>query len=553
LLAELRRGGREPVVEHVGNVNQLRAALGRGADVVVAGAAERGRTERQLLEQRVLLQNIIDSVPCSVFWKDRHCAYLGCNAQSAQDLGLKSPLQIVGKTDYDLQVDRTEADFYVRCDREVMDGGRPLLDIEETQLRPDGKRAVLLTSKVPLRDGCGEVIGVLGVYADITQRKATEEALRASEERHRHLFEHNPCPMFVYDGETLAYLAVNDAALQQYGYSRDEFLRMTLKDIRPPEDVPALLECLAQARPQFERRGVWRHCKKDGTVIEVDIGAHALDFGGRPAWICMALDVTEKRRLEEQLRHSQKLEAIGRLAGGVAHDFNNLLTVIRGYCDILQSELPADGPGPELVGEIRRAQERAAALTRQLLAFSRKQVLAPRVLDLNGVVADVEKMLRRLIGEDVNLTLRLALDLGAVFADPGQVEQVLLNLAVNARDAMPRGGGLTIETRNGDGPGRSVVLAVSDTGCGMSEDVKAHLFEPFFTTKEVGKGTGLGLAVVHGIVEQSGGRIEVDTAPGCGTTFRILLPRVELPTRLNGEADRAGPAPLDRETLDAAR
>jgi signal transduction histidine kinase/ActR/RegA family two-component response regulator len=250
-------------------------------------------------------------------------------------------------------------------------------------------------------------------------------------------------------------------------------------------------------------------------------------------------DVTERKRLEQQLRQSQKLEAVGRLAGGVAHDFNNLLTAILGYCDLGLESLDRQDPLYEQIDEVRKAANRAAALTGQLLAFSRKQILRTRVLDLNSVVADMENMLQRLIGEDIELRTARGDQLGRVKADPGQMEQVIMNLAVNARDAMPQGGKLTIETSNVDlnpvslsgqetaQSTRFVMMAVSDTGHGMDEETKARIFEPFFTTKETGKGTGLGLSTVYGIIKQSGGNISVYSEAGRGTSFKIYLPRVE--------------------------
>jgi PAS domain S-box-containing protein len=272
-------------------------------------------------------------------------------------------------------------------------------------------------------------------------------------------------------------------------------------------------------------------------------------------------DVTERKRVEEQLRQAQKMEAIGQLAGGVAHDFNNLLMAIIGYSDLLLARLRDGDHLRKHIQEIKKAGERAASLTRQLLAFSRRQVLVPQVLDLNSVVSDMQKMLRRMIGEDIELLTIPGPDLGQVRADPGQVEQVIMNLAVNARDAMPEGGRLTIETTNVEldesytrnhidvPPGRYVMLAVSDTGSGMDPETLSHIFEPFFTTKEEGKGTGLGLATVYGIIKQSGGHIEVSSAPGQGTTFKVYLPRIEAAGELPAPGSAVEEMPRGTETV----
>lgn len=296
-----------------------------------------------------------------------------------------------------------------------------------------------------------------------------------------------------------------------------------------------------------------RWLRKDGSLLVVGLSATVLrnKAGKIDGTLILLSDRSERKAFEQQIQQSQKMEAIGQLAGGVAHDFNNLLTIINGYADLALPQLQTENPVRMPLQEIRKAGDRAAALTKQLLAFSRKQLLQPRVLDLNAVVTDVNKMLRRLIGEDMNLQMALGGNLGHVKADPGQLEQILINLAVNARDAMPRGGRLTIETRNVDlgenatqnhvevPAGQYVLLAVSDTGCGMTPHVQQHLFEPFFTTKAPGKGTGLGLATVYGIVKQSGGHISVYSEQSIGTTFKIYLPRLDAGAELAPPAEEA--------------
>src|SRR6266566_2618913 len=291
----------------------------------------------------------------------------------------------------------------------------------------------------------------------------------------------------------------------------------------------------------YHNAGTWRHRKKDGTLIEVETSGHGITFAGRRAEQVVINDVTERKRLEEQFRQAQKMEAVGRLAAGVAHDFNNLLTAILGTTDLMLEDLPPDDPDREGLLDIRSASERAAVLTRQLLTFSRQQVVSPQALRLNDLILELEKLLRRLLGEDVAIRVAGAPDCGGVKADPGELEQVIVNLAVNARDAMPNGGRLTLETKNVDldadyptdrvtiPAGRYVMLAVTDTGTGMDAQTKARIFEPFFTTKPVGKGTGLGLATVYGAVKQSGGFIWLYSEVGQGTSFKIYLPRVDAP------------------------
>lgn len=353
---------------------------------------------------------------------------------------------------------------------------------------------------------------------------------------------------------------VNEAAAQSLGYSRDELMALRLYDIDPGFDLARwrahFAELAAADLPAFETT----HRRKDGTLRTKETKPVHMVIGGR-AFICgFARDVSERRRLEQELLQSQKMDAIGRLAGGVAHDFNNLLTVIAGYGELVYGSLADDDPRRQDAEQVLRAAERATGLTRQLLAFSRKQVIAPRVLEVDALVQDMGKMLRRLIGENIYLEMQLGADLGRVKADPGQFEQALLNLVVNARDAMPDGGRLIITTEISEftpgtvrrvGPlrqGPCLRLSVTDTGPGMDEHTLEHLFEPFFTTKARGKGTGLGLSTVYAIIEQCGGAVEVECAPAHGTRVSLCLPLTMEPLQI-ADTQRRAPSSSIGETV----
>ena len=397
-------------------------------------------------------------------------------------------------------------------------------------------------------------------------RKRAEATLRVTQERLRQVTASSTAVLYAtaVTGETFRPTWVTENITRIMGYDPAEALGPTWwTDHLHSEDrdpvLAAVPSILSRDHLAFEYR--FRH--KDGSYHWIhDEARLTRDSAGRPVEVFGSwVDITERKALEMQLLQAQKMEAVGLLAGGVAHDFNNVLTAIGGYAELVREDLPGEDARRHDVEEILRATERAATLTRQLLAFSRRQVLAPRVLDLNGVVAGVDNMLRRLIGADVELRTALAPELGAVRADPGQLEQVIMNLVVNARDAMPRGGKLTLETANAEldesyalehpavVAGPYVMLAVSDSGVGMDAATQARVFEPFFTTKEKGKGTGLGLATVYGIVKQSGGNIWLYSEPGRGTTFKIYLPRVDQPPEQPAAAPAPRAAPRGSETV----
>jgi PAS domain S-box-containing protein len=374
------------------------------------------------------------------------------------------------------------------------------------------------------------------------ERHRTEEALRASEQRYRELFENAYDMVFTVDLDG-RFTSINRAAEAITGYSREEALTMRIDDVLAPEDAPMVErvrlrpELAAVSRELLHATVIGR----DGRRIPIEVSWRLIVRSGRTNGIeGIARDMTERRRLEDQLRQAQKMEAVGRLAGGIAHDFNNLLMTVAGYSEVLLERLDAEDALRATAEEIHATAARAVALTRQLLAFSRNQVLRPTVLELNGVVGEIERMLRRLIGEHIDLTTDLTAGEAPVKADRSQIEQVLMNLVVNARDAMPGGGRLRIATSPVEvppasayfpsaPPGTYVQLEVQDSGCGMDAQTQSHIFEPFFTTKEAGRGTGLGLSTAYGIVTQSGGFIAVESEPGAGSTFRVLLPRASEP------------------------
>ncbi len=375
-----------------------------------------------------------------------------------------------------------------------------------------------------------------GQIALAIERKRSEEKVRESEARLRVLVEQLPAVLWTVD-RSLMFTSALGAGFARLKIKPNDLVGMSLLDYFETADQTFLP--IAAHRRAVAGEPMTFHVEWKSGSYACHVEPLRDSDGQVSGAICMSLDITDRKQLEEQLRQAQKMEAVGRLAGGIAHDFNNLLMVIQGYSDLLVERLPDGDPLRRNAEQIQMASQRASSLTRQLLAFSRKQMLAPKILNVQSVVAEMEKILRRLIGEDVQLETSSAPDLGLIKADRSQIEQVILNLAVNARDAMPQGGRLTIETANVEldasyshppavlSPGRYVMLAVTDNGCGMDAETQAHVFEPFFTTKEKGKGTGLGLATVYGVVKQSGGYVWVYSEPGRGTSFKIYLPRIE--------------------------
>jgi PAS domain S-box-containing protein len=523
----------------------------------IALAIERKQTEDALRKQQEEQQIIFNSAPYMIWYKDRENRILRANKTAAESMGL-SVAEVEGRSVYELYPE--EADRYHQDDLEVIRSGKPKLKIIEPYRVASGQKRWVTTDKIPYRDQEGNIIGVIVFATDITEQQRAEEALRRSEGNYRSLVQNAPYGIYrvTADGKLLD---VNPALVEMLGYSSEaELLAANLdRDVFcDPAEADRLRE---QDSGRLEGAEVtWK--RKDGTLITVRLsGQPVRDASGTE--VCyerIAENVTQQRALELQLRQAQKMEAVGRLAGGVAHDFNNLLMVIKGHTELLLERGCVDEWQSRKVEQIQRSAERAATLTRQLLAFSRMQVLQPKVIDLNAVVMEMGKLLPPLIGEDIELAILTDPRLGRAKADPGQIEQVIMNLAVNARDAMPQGGKLLIETLNAEldeayarlhpplVPGHYVMLAISDTGVGMDAETQAHAFEPFFTTKGKGKGTGLGLATVYGVVKQSGGYIWLYSEPGQGTTFKIYLPRVEEAVEETRPA-RVPEPPLGSETI----
>jgi PAS domain S-box-containing protein len=503
---------------------------------IVGGSTQdlsaRSKYENALFASEERFRVFMDNCPAVAVIKDEEGRYLYVNSTWRKQF-YPEPSDWVGKTDYDFWPPET-ADLFRASDMDCL-SRNVTLQSEETAIMPTRGEVTWWVMKFPLNEGGRRWIGC--VAWDVSDRKRDEGTVQLL---HRAI-EAVPHGIIIADAELpdLPIIYASPAFEQITGYPITETIGKNCRFLQGPKSDPVAIEQIRRGIHDLTLVSVeLLNYRKDGTTFINALSISPVFTAGRLShFVGIASDVTERRNLEDQFRQAQKMEAVGILAGGISHDFNNLLTVILGYCDIVFDEL-TEGPTREYVREIRNAGNRAAALTRQLLAFSRKSVLEPRVLDVNDLVWNMGKLLRRLIGEDIDFVTSLDPNLGRVRADPGQLEQVVMNLCINARDAMPQGGRVTIETRNvelGESTvklhpeahvGQYVLISVSDTGKGMTDEVKSHVFEPFFTTKGPSKGTGLGLALVFGFVQQSGGHIELTSEPDQGAEFKIYLPRI---------------------------
>jgi len=518
------------------NARQIERAMGKERIILLAieDITERRQLEELLVESEFRYRRIFETATDGIVLLEKREGHIVHANPAAETMLGYSAAEYVGKMLEDIGVPLNMSDF-------------------PTIMESLNKRGILNYKNVPVKTKSGQNI-YADIYMvdraslaqcnirDITNHKKAEQGLKESEERYRIIFEGASEGILVADMETRRFRYCNPAICGMLGYSEEELIGLCVTDIHPKESLDHVLaEFEAQARGDKVLAPSLPCLRKDGSVVFADVQTTAAVIDGRECNVGFFTDVTQRRQIEAQLRQTQKMEAIGTLAGGVAHDFNNILTTIIGYADLMLMDIDTDKPLTEEIEEIKIAGERAAALTRQLLAFSRKQIVEPKIMDLNKLLTGIEKMLVRLIGEDIEILMIQEPALWKVEIDPGQMEQVIMNLAVNAKDAMPSGGKLTIETVNMDlndnyfdehgivekQPGSYVVLTVSDTGIGMDKGVQEHIFDPFYTTKEKGKGTGLGLSTIYGIVKQNNGFIWVYSEPGQGSTFKIYLPKVK--------------------------
>jgi len=539
-------------------------------DITTRKEAESALQERtrQLAATSTMLRVILDTIPVRVFWKDRESRYLGCNRPFAEDAGLLTPEDALGRTDHEMAW-REQADLYRRDDAWVMEHQSPKIGFEEPQTRLDGSVRVLRTSKVPLYDPDGNLMGVLGCYEDITeQRRTLQERMRLAA-----AVEHAAEGIVITDEEG-AVLYVNPAFVRMTGYETEEVRGRKASVLECPRrhaEYDEIWEVVRKGKG-WSGRTVLR--KKDGSVLNVSVTISPVrDKDGRIMnFTGIVRDISRELELQRQLEEAQRLESVGQLAGGVAHDFRNILQAQIGLLDFALGSLPSDHPSRADIVQARKCADDAARLCDELLSFGRKQMLQLKTIDVNKFLKENLEMLRRVFPENIEIEFLPGRAVGAVRADPTQLGQVFMNLALNARDAMPEGGRLTIETENvlldeeycrthkWAQSGRFAMIRITDSGCGMDEETQARVFEPFFTTKQRGaqKGTGLGLAVVYGIVRQHDGMIRVYSEKGKGTTFKVYLPvvqrrAVEVDTGITGPVTGGHETVLVAEDNEAVR
>jgi PAS domain S-box-containing protein len=518
--------------------NLLREPRVNGIVVYYRDVTARKATEEQLKATEDRYGHLFYSAADIIFEADAEGYFRFVNPQTLKVFGFEQD-EVIGRrftefirADYRPQI----LQHYYRQTSQR----QPNSYVEFPAITKSGREVWLGQNAWIITDATDALIGMQAVARDITERRKAEEALRTAEAKYRALVEQSLMGVYIMQDDRLVY--VNPKAADLLGYTQQEMIDAPAPlDFIHEQDRALVRDQLARLDPerapsvQLAVRGV----RKDGEVIQVEAFCVVSEFGSQRAILTTVHDISDRVKLEDQLRQAQKMEAVGRLAGGIAHDFNNLLTAIRGNAELMSHRVRNDPAMAAEVDEVLHAADRAASLTRQLLAFSRKQVLQPVALDVNEIINGVAKMARRLIGTDVQLRLDLARSVFQVLADPAQVEQVLLNLIVNARDAMPNGGTIVVATKNaklgadapeivqaGIAPGAFVLLAVTDDGIGMDQATQARIFEPFFTTKETGRGTGLGLSTVYGIVRQTGGAITVESERGKGASFRVFLPAI---------------------------
>jgi PAS domain S-box-containing protein len=557
----LDRSGREFAAEV--SVVRVDAADGPAFTAFVRDIEDRRRAEGAIRDSERRLRQIIDLVPHFIFAKDEDGRFLLANRAVADIYGTTVD-QLIGRTDGDFVRISSEVERFRRHDLEVTQGGNERLVVEERVTDPTGVEHLVRTIKIPFVFSGTAARAVLGVATDVTDQALTEQRIHDERRRLRQIIDLVPHFIFAKDLDG-RFLLVNKAVADAYGTTVEQLLGRRDADFAKSEAEVARfraddLEVMRGARPKVIPEETITDAQGRERVLQTVKIPFTFSGTGSPAVLGVSTDVTERKRTEERLLQAQKMEGLGRLAGGIAHDFNNLLTAILGYAQLLGADAGDAEAVRRDVDAIRGAADRAAALTRQLLTFARRQRTEPRVVDLYDLALDLDKLLRRVLGADIELVTVVGDGEAPVEADPGQLEQVLVNLAVNARDAMPRGGriALTIrelaesqvpaEAKGQVKPGPAIEIAVEDAGTGMSREVLARVFEPFFTTKGPGVGTGLGLATSYGIVKQFGGHIWGESEPGHGSTFRVVFPRSEKPA-VRRRADEERPAPRGGETV----